>query len=261
MRDTAEARRLPVEGARNLRDLGGYRTADGRIVQPRKILRGGHPGQMTQAGRAAFARLGLRTIVDLRSTSERETLPFPDDVLASARYWSRGYDLSRGDIVQILRDPATSPDLMRQRMISNYAILPYEQGPGIAAALRLLAEGEVPLLVNCTAGKDRTGIACAVILAALGVPREQVVEDYALSEWLEDPASQLFEIDPEGPFAFLLSVDPAVWHVMNRSDPDYIRASFAALDEAHGSVEGYLEAELEIGAGELERLREVVLAG
>ena len=176
MRDTAEARRLPVEGARNLRDLGGYRTADGRIVQPRKILRGGHPGQMTQAGRAAFARLGLRTIVDLRSTSERETLPFPDDVLASARYWSRGYDLSRGDIVQILRDPATSPDLMRQRMISNYAILPYEQGPGIAAALRLLAEGEVPLLVNCTAGKDRTGIACAVILAALGVPREQVVD-------------------------------------------------------------------------------------
>jgi len=261
MKDKAEARRLPVEGARNLRDIGGYRTVDGRTVRRGLVLRGGHPGDLTEAGRAGFAALGLRAIVDLRSNGERASHPFPEEIRPGAHYWSRDYEISGGDLVALLRDTAAAAEQMRQRMIQTYTRLPYEQAPGIAAALRLAADGGGPMLVNCTAGKDRTGVTCAVLLAALGVPQEHVIEDYALTEWLEDPDAGLFWVDPEGPHAYLLSVDPAVWRMLNRSDPDYIRTTYATLESAHGSIEGFISGELGISPDELERLREVMLEG
>jgi protein-tyrosine phosphatase len=127
--------------------------------------------------------------------------------------------------------------------------------------LRLLVQGRVPLLINCTAGKDRTGVTAAIILSALGVPREIVRADYALTEQLHDPAGQLFDVDPDGPFAYLLEVDREVWSTMMRSAPEFIDAMLDGIDEDHGGIEAYLLAAHGMGAPELAAMRGFLLEG
>ncbi|MDO7836313.1 tyrosine-protein phosphatase [Sphingobium sp. HBC34] len=261
MKDKAEARRLPVEGARNLRDLGGYRAQDGRIVRTGAVFRGGHPGGLTETGHRAFAGLGLRAIVDLRSNAERAHTPFPDSSVANARYWSRDHDNSTGDFVTILRNPATSGAEMRAFMLATYEQLPFDQAISMTAMLRLLADGETPLLVNCTAGKDRTGIACAILLSILGVHRDQIIEDYALTEWLEDPSAQLFKSNPDNPLALMPEINPDVWRAMNRSDPDYLRTAFTVIEARHGSVPNYATSVLGLDESIQERVRTHLLEG
>lgn len=253
------ARVLDLPGARNLRELGGYRMVDGRQVKAGKIYRGGHPGGIAAEHLPRLGQLGLAAIVDLRTTEERGDLPFPDSLVRSTHYWTRDYELSRGNVVRLLRDPVTDPAAMRRHMIESYARFPEEQREGIGALLCLLLEGRTPVLVNCTAGKDRTGVACALLLAALGADHQLIRQDYALTEQLHDPSGQLFAVDPDGPFAYLLKVDPQVWRTMMRSDPAYIDATFKALEEHHGGTERYLELAHGIGPAELKRLRELLL--
>lgn len=257
----ATDRLLAIAGSRNLRDLGGYGTTDGRRVRRGLLLRGGHPAGLTEQGTAQFARLGLGAIVDLRTTEERAGQPYPRGLTDGIDYWTRDYDLSRGDLVAMLRDPATGPDEMRARMLQSYRMIVDEQRPGIGAMFAMLRGGRTPLLINCTAGKDRTGAACAILLAALGVPHDVVREDYVLTERVQDPCAQLFHVDPNGPFAYLLEIDPAVWRVMMRSAPEYIDVAFAALAENHGSVETYLAAVHGLDAAMLADLRNRLLEG
>lgn len=253
--EAVTARVLPIPGARNLRDMGGYPAADGRKVRRGVLLRGGHLGGVAAEHHPLLQDLGLAAIVDLRTTEEREGLPFPADLTNSVDYWTRDYNLSRGDIVAMLRDPATQRDDMWQRMIANYRRFPQEQHEGIGAVLRLLTRGRVPLLVNCTAGKDRTGVTAAIVLSALGVPREIVRADYALTEELHDPAGQLFHVDPDGPFAYLLEVDREVWKTMMRSAPEFIDAMLDGIDADHGGIEAYLAQAHGIGPEQLAAMR------
>lgn len=254
------ARLVDIPGARNLRDMGGYPAADGRRVRRRTLLRGGNPAGIAPEHHDRLLELGLAAVIDLRTTEERAELPWPDAVVdAVPHFWTREYALSRGDIVRMLKDPATAQEEMHARLVGNYRQFLTEQHEGIAAALQALAAGRVPMLVNCTAGKDRTGVTCAVILSALGVPRDIVREDYVLTEKLHDPAKQLFHVDPDGPFAYLLTVDRTVWSTMNRSAPEYIDATFAALDEDYGGIEGYLREAHGMGASDVAAMRDHAL--
>jgi len=250
---------VEILGARNLRELGGYRMADGRRVKQGIIYRGGHPGGITLADLPQLHALGLSAIVDLRTSEERSDLPFPESLTSRLQYWTRDYELSRSDIVRILRDPVTNAATMRLHLIESYRQLANEQHDGLAAALRLLLEGKAPVLINCTAGKDRTGVVCAILLAALGADHELIRQDYALTERLHDPSGQLFHIDPDGPFAYLLEVDPEVWRTMMRSDPAYIDATFAAIEERHGDIGGYLASAHGLDPTQIDRLRSLVL--
>lgn len=255
----AAVRLLDIAGSRNLRDLGGYRAADGRTVRRGMLLRGGHPAGLTERGIAQVAALGLGAIIDLRTTEERAGHPWPAELVGGLHYWTRDYDLSRGDLVAMLRDPATGPEDIRLRMLQSYRLIADEQRGGIGAMFDLLRDQRTPLLINCTAGKDRTGVVCAILLIALGVSIESVRADYALTETFQDPGSQLFRVDPDGPFAYLLAVDPEVWRTMMRSAPDYIDATFAALAEKYGSPEAYLRAEHGLDEAALAALRDRLL--
>ena len=201
---------IPVRGARNFRDLGGYPTRDGRRVRHGVVYRAGHPGDLCDTGIAEFAALGIGAIIDLRTTEEREHLPYPESAIGGSHYWARDYALSRGDIVAMLKDRTTTVDQMRERMRNNYRKLPEEQHLAIAATLKFLFEGTTPVLINCTAGKDRTGVVAAVVLAALGVAPELVSHDYAYTEVVQDPGKALFNYDRDGPFGYMLDVDPEV---------------------------------------------------
>jgi protein-tyrosine phosphatase len=237
---------LPLEGGVNFRDLGGYMTADGRVTKWEVLYRAGSPAGLTPGDQAELARRGIRTVCDLRATEERKAEPNPY-VAASAdvTYWTRDYAAEAGDLMQVLGAPDASAARSRAAMIGFYRQLPQEHAASFRQMFAYLAEGKVPLAFNCSAGKDRTGTAAALVLTLVGVPRETVVADYALSDDLVDYMARLDEEGAsEGPYAALARMPREVVAPLLASDPAYIEAALDAMAASHGSVDAFIEQEL-----------------
>jgi protein-tyrosine phosphatase len=251
---TAE-RVLPLQGGRNFRDLGGYPTSDGRRVKWGKVYRSGSMAGLTEADYAYLSDLGVKVVCDLRTTEERRHEPNKWVAAQNIAYWTRDYSMSSGELGKLFSGGRMTPAQMKAAMTETYRTLPFEQAPAYREMFKRLAAGEVPLAFNCSAGKDRAGTGAALILTALGVPRETVVADYALSDKVVD-FRKAFARDAEGaepsPFAKL---PPEVVAPLLASDPDYIRAMFAAIERRHGSVDHYLQKELGVTTAELEAIR------
>lgn len=237
---------LPLEGGVNFRDLGGYRTADGRVTKWEVLYRAGSPAGLTAKDQAELARRGIRTVCDLRASEERKAEPNPY-VAANAEvtYWTRDYAAEAGDLMQVLGAPDASAAKSRAAMIGLYRALPEAHAESFRQMFAFLAAGKVPLAFNCSAGKDRTGTAAALVLTLLGVPRETVVADYALSDDLVDYMAKLDEDGArEGPYAALARLPREVVAPLLASDPAYIEAALDAMAAKHGSVELFIEREL-----------------
>ncbi|HEY1618498.1 MAG TPA: tyrosine-protein phosphatase [Streptosporangiaceae bacterium] len=159
-------RLIALPGAFNLRDVGGYPAAGGRVTRWRTLLRSGSLHLAGPAGAAELARFGLRTVVDLRTFEEAERSPDPALGAAQRRVGLLGEDLA---VLPVSLDGV-------------YRFVISERGSYVGAAVRhLCAPGALPALVHCSAGKDRTGLIIALVLAAIGVPDDVLAADYALS--------------------------------------------------------------------------------
>lgn len=236
---------LPLEGGVNFRDLGGYRTADGRVTKWEVLYRAGSPAGLTPKDQAELARRGIRTVCDLRTSEERKAEPNPYVAANSeVTYWARDYAAEAGDLMKVLGGPDASAEKTRAAMIGFYRTLPEQQAPAFRQMFAFLAEGKVPLAFNCSAGKDRTGTAAALVLTLLGVPRETVVADYALSDDLVDYMAKLSEGPREGPYAALSRLPRELVAPLMASDPAYIEAALDAMAAKHGSVDLFIEREL-----------------
>jgi protein-tyrosine phosphatase len=245
---------LPLERGHNFRDLGGYAAADGRRVRRGVIFRSGTMSDLTEDDVEQLNRLGIVCIYDLRTTSERSKHPTNWHDASKVRMHARDYDHSEGSLKSLaLGDGAA----VRGRMTKLYRTLHEEQRHNFAALFERLIAGDVPLLFNCAAGKDRTGIAAALILTALGVPRATVIEDYALSDRFADP---LFALLCRNPRYGLNADSPRdTWLPMTRAYPEYIETFLDTIAERHGSVEAYLAEDLGVDRQAIERLRDTLL--
>lgn len=258
-------RLLPLEGGRNFRDLGGYRTENGQSVKWGKVYRSGVMDELTDADYDYLSSLGIKVVCDLRTARERsdeptdwnageiEYLTFPDP--------AEGEDQS--SFMAVFRNPDASPEMVSQAMADGYADIAHEQAPAYREMFDQLAAGDIPLAFNCSAGKDRTGIAAALLLTALGVPRETVVADYALSEtyvdYMEEFAGDEAALDEDSPYAFLAQLPPEMVAPLMRSDPVYIETAFADLEEEYGSVMAFLKEEIDVTEEELATIRSQLL--
>jgi len=257
-------RLLPLEGGVNFRDLGGYATVDGRQVRRGLLYRSGSMAGLTEKDHDYLRQLDIAVIADFRSTEERlrEPTRWPEGE-EPIRRLERDYDLEFGEVVAVLRG-APDPEAARAAFASFYRRLPRDFADQYRAMFAEMVAGNTPLAFNCSAGKDRTGVAAALILTALGVPRETVTEDYLLSNRYykpkapadgaaQDPAAQLFARLP-----------PEVVAVFMGVDAQFLDAAFAGMTEEYGSVEGYLEQAIGLDAASRETLRqrytEVVIA-
>jgi protein-tyrosine phosphatase len=244
-------RSLHLAGATNFRDLGGYRTQDGRWVRMGVLYRSDQLDKLTDADLAKLSRLGIRTVVDLRTQAERTAGPdrVPtgatgqvDDVLAGS-----GVSTDVGAMLSSVVDPLDTMRRTEQVMVDS---------PGAQSAYRgLLASvaepGRRPLVFHCTAGKDRTGWAAASILTALGVPEQTVLDDY-----LRSNAYVLPKYAP-----LLASLPPAraaTARPLLEVRPEYLRAGTDEAARRYGSMDGYLRTAL--GASP-DRLRGELLVG
>lgn len=253
-------RGVPLERGVNFRDLGGYAGAGGRRVRWGRLFRSGHLSALSETDRACLATLGIRTVCDLRLpeelANENAVLPGDPDVevlgippgIREPGYLDRVFDQAEG--------PGEVVDTM------NFLIAAFvrDATEEYRRLFRILLEGrEGPLLVNCSAGKERTGVAVAFLLSALGVPRETVTWDFMLS-------ARYFPVEPELERAF------AKYHVRQRPGAreivmplletrrSYIDAAFEAALEMHGSVDAFLREAYGLGPAERERLQALYLA-
>jgi protein-tyrosine phosphatase len=243
---------MALEGGRNFRDMGGYATRDGRRLKWGKLYRSGSMAALSAGAYEQLAALGVRSICDLRTTFEREANPVDWRRVPNLSYWARDYDMSFGDLREVLASDLPTAEMARAGMLKGYRDLPFEQAPAYAELFRMLAAGEVPLVFNCSAGKDRTGVAAALILGALGVPEEAIIEDYLLS-------NSTFNRSASAANARLATVGPEIVAAILGVDASYIHAALAAVEAEHGSVAGYLEARLGVSERDLRGIQDLLL--
>lgn len=237
---------LDLEGGVNFRDLGGYLTENGRVVKWETVYRSGSPAGLTEADYSELSRRGIRTFCDFRDNAERQGEPngFVRGKEAIT-YWTRDYEQSMGDLGAVLTGPNSGPEASRAALIAAYRKIPEDQAEAFSQMFRFLAEGQVPLAFNCTAGKDRTGVGAALLLTLLGVPRDTIVADYALSDDIVDYRAQMQESVATNPsYAFLLDLPWETVEPLVASDPAYIESAFASLEEKYGSIDAFIEDEL-----------------
>jgi protein-tyrosine phosphatase len=246
-----------LEGAYNLRDLGGIAAAGGRPIRPARLWRSGELDGLSEAAAATLAGLGLRRIVDFRSAAERQGAPTRARALESLDRWQTAADEVLGDPAPILRQCLVSPAQSSQTMHQVYRRMAFEHRHAYRALLEFAAAGE-PLLFHCAAGKDRTGVAAALLLSLLGVEREAIRADFAASNAAIGQTTARFLAKPGS--RLTQGIDPAVWHPMMLADPAYIDSLFDEIAARHGHVQGYAREVLGLPADIGERLQAVLLA-
>jgi protein-tyrosine phosphatase len=246
----AKERFTLLEGGRNFRDIGGYRTADGHRVKWNVMYRSGSLGSLTPAGQAELAKLHIASEIDLRTTEERSRDSF-DIKGAVPGYWTRDYGMSMGNTGSLFADPSKiTADAVRAMMGQVYKTLPREQAPAYRELFVRLQTGTGPLVLNCTAGKDRTGVGTALVLTALGVPYDVVRQDFLLSNGAPGMTSLQGAI--AGPLAKLR---PEVVAPLIGVDGSYLDTAFAQMKADYGSVENYMHQELGVGPQQIAVLK------
>ena len=249
-------RLLPLEGVRNFRDLGGYRTQAGRRVRWRHLFRSASLGSLTPRDHARLDALGLRVICDLRATDERAREPVRWSSGAAPRLLERDYALNLSMLAAVLTRPDAGLSEARGAFRVLYDTLPQRFVDSYRALFAALLAGETPLAFNCSAGKDRTGVGAALVLAALGVPRETIVADYLLSNEHYRPGPEVAAAMSGRHGTWLLQLRPEMMQLMLSVDASYLGAAFESVERSHGSVDGYLESALGIDRSAREVLRE-----
>jgi protein-tyrosine phosphatase len=247
---------LPLEGGFNLRDMGGYATEDGRTVKRGVLFRSGVMSLLTEADEAHLASLGIATVCDLRRPGERRREPTRWCEPAGVFYWSRDYSESSGVLTELMRGAMPTADAVHQMMVDLYPEILVDHRLSYRFLFERLAAGHVPLLFNCSAGKDRTGVGAALILSVLGVPRDTIVEDYLLTNRFADFGRIMARGGDD--YERYTKIDPAVIRPLLAADASYLDAMFASLDRDHGGIDAYL-AEIGVDGDVKTRLRGLLL--
>jgi protein-tyrosine phosphatase len=242
-----------LAGALNFRDLGGYPTSAGGSIRWNCLFRSGTTHAMTDADLEWLSARGIRFAYDLRSNGERIDHPNRLQDIVDMSYRFLQHDQIGGDISRSLRTTDVRREDARQMMVSFYKGLPYTFKDSYRALLLHLADGDLPMVFNCTAGKDRTGVAAALILTVLDVPQSVILDDYVLTD---ECFEQSCEMLLGGKYrAFFDGIPREVWEPLMRADPDYLRAALEQLTVSHGSVINYVQTELGLSQTEIDRIR------
>jgi protein-tyrosine phosphatase len=253
-----------LHGAQNFRSLAGSRAGDGRRLTGHSLLRSDHLHDLTDEDWAALRGLGLRTVCDFRSADERLRHPsrIPQgDVL----------DVHLPVLADVRSDPRFGLRLREQpdahgaeaMMLAVYRELPGALAPHLGRLFGLLERGEVPLLSHCTAGKDRTGFAIAVVLHALGISDEVILADYlrtAESPLMTD-SSHRERLGQKVETMLGVPCSDAMMDAILGVREGYLAAAFDEVVMRYGSMDRFLLTEAALDPVRIEGLRERYLRG
>jgi protein-tyrosine phosphatase len=249
---------IAMHGALNVRDLGGIATESGRKVSPGRVIRSDALSKLTGEDVATLAGMALRTAIDFRSTHEvagagADRLPsgaaaiaLPVDAANLEELFAAGPEALHG----LLGDGRGVEFMLG---INRQFVADPGHRAQFGRALHLIADADrQPVLFHCTAGKDRTGWMAAILLTALGVPRDSVIADYLATNDYVWPAYELLLAGRE---ELLALVKPVLVQ-----DEAYLDAAFAEAEARYGDFGGFLAEGLDFGPADLDRLRNGLLS-
>jgi protein tyrosine/serine phosphatase len=254
-------RHLDFEGIQNFRDFGGYATACGARMPSGRFFRSANHHHASDGDLSRLGALGLSVIVDLRQPSEREREPSRRWEGFAAQLVENGEAEAHTDF----HSQAQSGDLSAEWFFAHatefYARAPYE--PRHVDLFRryfqALERSDGAILVHCAAGKDRTGLICALTHHIAGVHRDDMIADYLLTN---DEARMLPKIDSIGHWmerAYGRRPSDAALRVAVSVHPNYLETAFAAITARQGSLDAYLEETLGMDAPMRHALRDRLL--
>ncbi len=230
-------RLLPLQGAYNVRDLGGYRTAHGTTVKQGKVFRSGDLNRLTEDDLAQLAAIPIRAYIDFRTADEIAAAP--DRAPSTLR---KAFDLpiAPGSLMDLARmNTGRGGEMMEQA--NEVLVRDFQESYSDFFSI-LLKDENAPVLFHCSAGKDRTGFAAMLFLAALGVDRDTILQDYMLSEeYLRDKYAAKIKKEP-----YL----EAFYTVR----PSYLIAALAVIDKEYGGIDNYLTHNLRVDINKLRQM-------
>lgn len=241
---------LPIallQGASNFRDLGGYRSADGRRVRRGQIFRSDHLAGLTSEDLARLASLGIGHSLDFRGAAECAATPYDIPGVQRVALTIEPTVIARMQALVaqgVVPTAEETVELMRE----TYRDFVNRNADTYGRFMKHLLEQPTPQVFHCTAGKDRTGFAAALVLSALGVDRATIEHDYLLTNQLYKRDARL---EGQG--------HPHVMKVLWQVQPEFLHAAFEAVDAQHGCMTDYLHGAIGLTPQELAELQRMLL--
>jgi Protein tyrosine/serine phosphatase len=247
-------RNINIPGIQNFRDLGGYESADtGKSLRWGMIYRSAQIDSIPPCSRQELKNMGIRTIIDLRSESERQSYPqLHDDKFKIVHIPIPTGNMEK--ILQGIREEKIKTDTiyrlverMNRELVTNY------QKEFKELFTILLDRSNYPVVIHCTSGKGRTGIVSALLLAALGVNEDVIMEDYRLS-------NDYFNIPKASKYAYKLPINSqeAITTIYSAKE-DFLNAAKEQIESEYGSVQTYLKKGIGLSTEDLKQLRSILL--
>ena len=234
---------IPLDGAGNMRDVGGLPARCGTVRRGR-LLRSGRLSGLTDEDQRRLSAIGLRHIFDLREKQERARHPTSWDEPAVTVWHDRDHIAPWSERLESY--PADAAGI-RSFMIDLYADLPTAFAPRIAEMARQIGAGTLPCLIHCSAGKDRTGVVVAVLLRLVGVSEDDVMKEYLRLDrrigLVADQRAAFAAADGASPY---LRLPDDALAIMLSTDRAFLDAAFQAIGASHGSFERYADEGLRL---------------
>jgi len=255
---------LDLQGVHNFRDYGGYAVAGGGRLKRGILWRSGQHHGATDDDLHKIGELGLMAVFDLRGSKERTTHPCrrPAGFAATVHFPEEPSERHAPHIAAAQTTKQRDAASTRESMRRNYGSIAFR--PELVAMIRRylaeLAEANGASLVNCMAGKDRTGITVAALHLATGVHRDDVIEDYLLTNTAGDVEARI-AAGAETIKVITGAMDEDVLRILMGVEAEYLEGAFRTMEERHGSIEGYLGEVLGADAALRDRLKAALVEG
>lgn len=250
---------VSLQGAANFRDLGGYLSEDGQCVRTGLLYRADELSRLSATDQARLTELGVRRVVDFRGEAERDKAP--DQLPAGIEYIPMPMTVEAAavrDIQQRIFAADNTPGAMSDFMQLAYRDFIVSYTPQLRQFMQgLLIDQAYPQVFHCTAGKDRTGVATALVLTAIGVPRETILQDYiATNRLTNDSVKQQVDamVARSGGQA-----NPEALTTLLQVQPAFLQTAYATIDQQYESLDNYLAQGLGIGPAQRQILRQKLL--
>ncbi len=243
-------REIHLKGTSNTRDIGGYQTSDQRTLRWRQIIRSENLSRLTASDFQQLEEIGVKTVIDLRTDREHEQSP----TIWQGEHPPQFYHFPIGDAHndwfnaqrKLIRGNRFTEEQSLEHMVEGYRMIADEGPPSFRKLMDLvLDQSNWPVLIHCSAGKDRAGVATALILEALGVDRETIMEDYLLTNEISRAQEKSVLISKErsksgsgGRFGRGPSAE--AWFPIVGVQAEMLEAFYASVDEQYGSMDAFL---------------------